>query len=78
MGLRAHGRDPWQGAAKHQSLRILGEGTVVGCSEYGQEAALAKAGVGRLVLPAIEQGGPIEAWIMDDAGLPKEGGIRSE
>ena len=30
---------------------------------------LAKAG--ERVLPAIERGGPIEAWIIDDTGLPK-------
>lgn len=26
-----------------------------------------------LVLPAIERGGPIEAWIIDDTGFPKKG-----
>src|SRR6516165_5430043 len=35
--------------------------------------ALAKAGVGELVLPATERSGPIEAWIIDDTGFPKKG-----
>src|SRR5271165_4097224 len=35
--------------------------------------ALAKAGVGELVLPAIERSGPVEAWIIDDTGFPKKG-----
>ena len=26
-----------------------------------------------LVLPVIEQSGPIEAWIIDDTGFPKKG-----
>jgi SRSO17 transposase len=26
-----------------------------------------------LTLPAIEKRGPIEAWILDDAGYPKKG-----
>src|SRR5437762_14333456 len=26
-----------------------------------------------MVLPAIERHGPIEAWIIDDTGLPKKG-----
>src|SRR5262245_48302150 len=26
-----------------------------------------------MVLPAIEQHGPIEAWIIDDTGFPKKG-----
>ena len=35
--------------------------------------ALAKTGVGELVLPATERSGPIEAWIIDDTGFPKKG-----
>jgi SRSO17 transposase len=31
------------------------------------------ARVGKLVLPAIERSGPIEAWIIDDTGFPKKG-----
>jgi SRSO17 transposase len=26
-----------------------------------------------MVLPAIERQGPIEAWIIDDTGFPKQG-----
>ena len=29
--------------------------------------------VGELVLPVIERSGPIEAWIIDDTGIPKKG-----
>jgi SRSO17 transposase len=31
------------------------------------------ARVGQLVLPVIERGGPIQAWIIDDTGFPKKG-----
>lgn len=31
------------------------------------------AKVRELVLPAIERHGPIEAWIIDDTGFPKQG-----
>ena len=31
------------------------------------------AKVRALVLPAIERHGPIEAWIIDDTGFPKQG-----
>jgi SRSO17 transposase len=51
---------------------------VVGRRYAGQEPALAKAGVAELVLPVIERSGPIEAWIIDDTGFPKRGGIRLE
>ena len=27
----------------------------------------------RLVLPSLERGGPIQAWIVNDTGLPKKG-----
>src|SRR6266550_750621 len=46
---------------------------VVGRGDAGQEPALAKAGVGELVLPALERRGPVEAWIIDDTGFPKKG-----
>jgi SRSO17 transposase len=46
---------------------------VVGRRHAGPEPALAKAGVGELVLPAIERSGPVEAWIIDDTGFPKKG-----
>ena len=38
---------------------------------WSDEAVLAK--VRELVLPAIERHGPIEAWIIDDTGFPKQG-----
>ena len=53
-------------AAKHQSLLHF-----VGNAPWSDTAMLAK--VGELVLPAIERGGPIEAWIIDDTGFPKKG-----
>ena len=31
------------------------------------------AKVGELVLPGLERSGPVEAWIIDDTGLPKKG-----
>jgi DDE superfamily endonuclease len=31
------------------------------------------AKVREMVLPAIERQGPIEAWILDDTGFPKQG-----
>ena len=46
---------------------------MVGRRDAGQEPALAKAGVGELVLPAIERSGPVEVWIIDDTGFPKKG-----
>ncbi len=36
------------------------------------DAALLAA-VAREVLPAVERHGPIQAWIVDDTGLPKKG-----
>ena len=57
---------PAQVAAKHQSLLHF-----VGNAAWSDTAMLAK--VGELVLPAIERGGPIEAWIIDDTGFPKKG-----
>ena len=53
-------------AAKHQSLLHF-----VGNAPWSDAAMLAK--VGELVLPAIERGEPIEAWIIDDTGFPKKG-----
>ena len=60
---------PGQVAAKHQSLLHF-----VGNAPWSDAAMLAK--VSDLVLPAIERSGPIEAWIIDDTGFPKRGGIR--
>jgi SRSO17 transposase len=52
--------------ALHQSLlHFVGEGG------WSDEAVLAK--VRAMVLPAIERQGPIEAWIIDDTGFPKQG-----
>jgi SRSO17 transposase len=53
-------------AAQHQSLLHF-----VGQSPWSDAKVLAK--VGAMVLPAIERHGPIQAWIMDDTGLPKKG-----
>lgn len=57
---------PARVAAQHQSLlHFVGEG------RWSDEKVLAK--VRELVLPQIERDGPIEAWIIDDTGLPKKG-----
>lgn len=57
---------PARTAAQHQSLLHF-----VGQSPWSDERVLAK--VGEMVLPSIERHGPIEAWIIDDTGLPKKG-----
>jgi SRSO17 transposase len=57
---------PARVAAQHQSLlHFVGEG------RWSDENVLAK--VREMVLPEIERHGPIEAWIIDDTGLPKKG-----
>src|ERR1700682_3807822 len=57
---------PSRTAAQHQSLlHFVGEGG------WSDERVLAK--VREMVLPAIERHGPIEAWIIDDTGFPKQG-----
>ena len=58
---------PERTAAQHQSLlHFVGEGG------WSDEKVLAK--VREMVLPAIErQGGPIEAWIVDDTSFAKKG-----
>ncbi len=57
---------PARVAAQHQSLlHFVGEG------RWSDEKVLAK--VREMVLPEIERHGPIEAWIIDDTGLPKKG-----
>jgi SRSO17 transposase len=57
---------PARVAAQHQSLlHFVGEG------RWSDERVLAK--VRDLVLPRIEQHGPIEAWIIDDTSFPKHG-----
>jgi len=57
---------PARVAAQHQSLlHFIGEG------RWSDDRVLAK--VREMVLAAIEHAGPIEAWIIDDTGLPKKG-----
>jgi SRSO17 transposase len=53
-------------AAQHQSLLHF-----VGVAEWSDERVLTK--VREMVLPSIERHGPIEAWIIDDTALPKQG-----
>ena len=57
---------PAHTSAQHQSLLHF-----VAKGEWSDEKMLAK--VRDLVLPKIEQHGPIEAWIIDDTGFPKHG-----
>src|ERR1700709_1694246 len=57
---------PARTSAQHQSLLHF-----VGNAQWSDEAVLAK--VREQVLPAIEQAGPIEAWIIDDTAFPKQG-----
>src|SRR6266545_7177441 len=57
---------PARVGAQHQSLlHFVGEG------DWSDERVLSK--VREMVLPEIERHGPIEAWIIDDTGLPKKG-----
>ena len=57
---------PSRTAAQHQSLlHFVGEGG------WSDEWVLGK--VREMVLPAIERAGPVEAWIIDDTGFPKQG-----
>jgi SRSO17 transposase len=57
---------PSRTAAQHQSLlHFVGEGG------WSDERVLAK--VREMVLPAVERAGPVEAWIIDDTGFPKQG-----
>src|ERR1700686_1006559 len=57
---------PGRVSAQHQSLlHFIGEGG------WSDEKVLAK--VRALVLPEMERHGPIEAWIIDDTGFPKQG-----
>ncbi len=57
---------PGRTAAQHQSLLHF-----VGVATWSDEKVLAK--VREMVLPAMERHGPIEAWIIDDTGFPKQG-----
>jgi SRSO17 transposase len=57
---------PARVAAQHQSLlHFVGEG------RWSDERVLAR--VRAMVLPAMERHGPVEAWIIDDTGFPKQG-----
>ena len=53
-------------SAKHQSLLHF-----VGQSPWSSEGLF--AAVRSAVLPALTARGPVEAWIVDDAGFPKKG-----
>lgn len=57
---------PGRVAAKHQSLLHF-----VGQAPWSDAALLGR--VRDLVLPGIEQHGPVRAWIVDDTGFPKKG-----
>ena len=57
---------PERVSAQHQSLLHF-----VNQAPWCDEKVLAK--VRELVLPKMERHGPIEAWIIDDTGLPKKG-----
>ena len=53
-------------SAKRQSLPHF-----VAHAPWSDARVLGK--VRELVLPALERGGPVEAWIVDDTGLPRKG-----
>src|SRR5213080_4403823 len=57
---------PARTAAQHQSLLHF-----TNVAPWSDEDVLAK--VRELVIPTIEQHGPIEAWIIDDTAFPKQG-----
>jgi SRSO17 transposase len=57
---------PHRTSAQHQSMLHF-----VGVARWSDATVLAK--VREMVLPQIERHGPIEAWIIDDTGLPKKG-----
>jgi SRSO17 transposase len=57
---------PERVSAQHQSLLHF-----VNQAPWSDDRVLAK--VREMVVPAIERHGPIEAWIIDDTGLPKKG-----
>ena len=57
---------PERVSAQHQSLLHF-----VNQAPWSDEKVLAK--VHEMVMPALERHGPIEAWIIDDTGLPKKG-----
>ena len=57
---------PGHVSAQHQSLLHF-----VGNSPWSDERVLGK--VQDLVVPSITRGEPIQAWIIDDTGIPKKG-----
>src|SRR6267378_2014094 len=57
---------PARTAAQHQSLLHF-----VGVASWSDEKVLAK--VRETVLPSMERHEPIQAWIIDDTGFPKQG-----
>lgn len=57
---------PTRVSAQHQSLLHF-----VANAPWSDAAVLGK--VRELVQPALERGGPIEAWLIDDTGFPKKG-----
>src|SRR3979411_545052 len=57
---------PGRTAAQHQSLLHF-----VGQAAWSDDGVLTK--VRQMVLPQITRDGPIEAWIIDDTGIPKKG-----
>jgi SRSO17 transposase len=57
---------PGRTAAQHQSLLHF-----VGQAAWSDDDVLAK--VRQMVLPQMTRDGPIEAWIIDDTGIPKKG-----
>ena len=57
---------PARVSAQHQSLlHFIGQGS------WSDEKVLGK--VREMVVPEMERHGPIEAWIIDDTGFPKQG-----
>src|ERR1700709_61822 len=57
---------PGRTAAQHQSLLHF-----VGVATWSDEKVLTK--VREMVLPAMQRQEPIQAWIIDDTGFPKQG-----
>src|SRR5882724_1857611 len=57
---------PERVSAQHQSLLHF-----VNQAPWSDAKVLAK--VREMVMPALELHGPIEAWIIDDTGIPKKG-----
>src|SRR5258706_43760 len=57
---------PARAQAQHQSMLHF-----IGYSPWSDDPVLGK--IRSMVLPSIEQHGPIEAWIIDDTSFPKQG-----